>query len=144
MFGALFDAKIEAVRLMDALGRDSIEDAYLKECFLYARVRGNAFVLTFSKDLSFELRYKEEAIVAKMRTLWSERKEELRANGVVFSSVIFEHNAPKPIEIQNEYPKIEDRSNGEFEIRCEQPRLKGMFEKIKSIIKERKANQNTV
>ncbi|MEY4505252.1 MAG: hypothetical protein RL154_1549 [Pseudomonadota bacterium] len=136
MFGALFDAKIEAVRLMDALGRDSIEDAYLKKCFLYARVRGNAFVLTFSKDLNFELRYKKEDIKAKMRILWNDNKEELKANGVVFSSVIFEHNAPKPIEIQNEYPKIEDRSTGEFENRCRDEGLRARIEKIRSIIKE--------
>lgn len=129
---------IERYRTIQKMATVGLEGLTLSSLFRYAKIKGNVLFFVFKHpNAKFEFAYKKEDIKAKMRGYYSTFKTELRAHNVVFNDiqacVIAEpKKEPEPTKRTLEFV---ERSTGDFNITCKDPKLKALFEDIQKTIK---------
>jgi N-acyl-D-aspartate/D-glutamate deacylase len=133
---AFLKEKIELFRKMDNLAKAGILNMGMARFFRYARVKGNTLVFVFECDSKFDFRYAKSMILANLRKAYGADVAGFKKDGIVFSDIACVTIKEEPKLKAKEYPKIEDRSSGEFENRCRDEGLRARIEKIRSIIKE--------
>lgn len=117
-----------------------LEGLTLSSLFRYAKIKGNVLFFVFKHpNAKFEFGYKKEDIKTKMRGYYSLFKEDLKANNVLFKDieacVIAEPKSEEPVKAA---PLIySERSTGDFEIACSDPKLRELFASIQQTIKQK-------
>ncbi|MDD3344625.1 MAG: hypothetical protein PHR87_13750 [Sulfurospirillaceae bacterium] len=131
---------IERHKAIQNIATVGLEGLSLSSLFRYAKIKGNVLFFVFKHpNAKFEFAYKKEDIKAKMRGYYSLFKEDLKANNVLFNTieacVIAEPiKEPEPKKTTLDFV---ERSGGNFEIACSDPRLRALFQDIQKTIKER-------
>lgn len=129
---------MERYKAIQNIATVGLEGLTLSSLFRYAKIKGNVLFFVFKHpNAKFEFGYKKEDIKAKMRGYYSLYKEDLKANNVLFKDieacVIAEPKSEEPVKVA---PLIyAERSTGNFEIACSDPKLTALFEEIKKTIK---------
>lgn len=131
---------MERYRTIQKIATSGLEGLPLSSLFRYAKIKGNVLFFVFKHpNAKFEFAYKKEDIKVKMRGYYSLFKEELKAHNVLFNDiqacVIAE--PPKEPEPKKTTLEFKERSLGNFEIACSDPRLRALFQDIQKTIKER-------
>lgn len=136
---AALNAGLERHRAIQKISTVGLEGLALSALFRYAKIKGNVLFFVFKhQSAKFEFEYKKENIKTKMRGYYSTFSKELKANGVIFTDIrAVVITAPKQ-EVQKPKPLIySERSTGNFEIGCHDPKLRELFASIQQTIKER-------
>lgn len=129
---------MERYKAIQNIATVGLEGLTLSSLFRYAKIKGNVLFFVFKHpNAKFEFGYKKEDIKAKMRGYYSLFKEDLKTYNVVFKDieacVIAEPKSEEPVKAA---PLIYgERSTGNFEVRCSDPKLASLFEEIKKTIK---------
>jgi len=131
---------MERYKTINAIAKAGLEGLTLSSLFRYAKIKGNVLFFVFKHpNAKFEFGYKKEDIKAKMRGYYSLFKEDLKANNVLFKDieacVIAEPKSGEPVKAA---PLIyAERSTGNFEIACSDPKLRELFASIQQTIKQK-------
>jgi len=114
-----------------------LEGLTLSVLFRYAKIKGNVLFFVFNNPtIKKEFECKKEDIKTKMRGYYSAHKEALKANNIVFNDIFFAFIAePKGEKPNRADPLIyAERSKGNFDTACSDPKLTAIFEEIKQTI----------
>ncbi len=129
---------INRYKTIQAIANVGLEGLALSSLFRYAKIKGNVLFFVFKHpNAKFEFGYKKEDIKAKMRGYYSLFKEDLKANNVVFKDIEACVIA-EPKEALHVKPTTliyNERSTGDFEIACADPKLRELFASIQKTIK---------
>ena len=127
-------------KTIQAIATVGLEGLALSSLFRYAKIKGNVLFFVFKHpNAKFEFGYKKEDIKTKMRGYYSTFKRELKAYDVIFNDIQAVVIA-EPQEVLHVKPTTliyGERSTGEFEIACTDPKLRELFASIQKTIKER-------
>lgn len=135
-----FIPNFERYKAIQDIATAGLEGNPLSSFFRYAKIKGNVLFFVFKHpNAKFEFAYKKEDIKAKMRGYYSTFKEALKANNVVFSDIEAVFIAEPKIEKPKRADPIiyAERSKGEFDTTCSDPKLTAIFEQIKQTIKQK-------
>lgn len=128
-------ARYRSIQKIAAIG---LEGLSLSPLFRYAKIRGKVLFFVFKHpNAKFEFGYKKEDIKAKMRGYYSLFKEELKANEVIFNdieAVVIAEPKSEP-KAKKTTLDFSERSTGNFDITCKDPKLRALFEGIQKTIK---------
>lgn len=131
---------MERYRCIQDIAKAGLEGVSLSSLFRYAKIKGNVLFFVFRNDAAkFEFKYKKEHILEQMRAFYKANKERLQNAHIVFKQieacVIAEPiKEPEPKKTTLDFV---ERSRGNFEIACSDPRLRALFQDIQKTIKER-------
>lgn len=122
-------AQARAVRkLSDAL------DEQLRAFFLYGAIKGETLVFFFSHPGALTLfSYRKEAILARMRTIY--KQEKMKPSEILFRRIDARYKPTEPIDRDEISPNVSEKSNGTFEIKCNDPTLAKAFRNIREHIR---------
>lgn len=125
-------------KTIQAIAKAGLEGLTLSSLFRYAKIKGNVLFFVFKHpNAKFEFGYKKEDIKTKMRGYYSLFKEDLKANNVFFKEIEACVIA-EPKEVLHVKPTTliyGERSTGDFDITCTDPKLRELFASIQQTIK---------
>ena len=130
---------LERFSAIQSIARAGLKGVLPDEALLHASLEGQTLFFVVKHPLHVnEFRLKKERVLASMRAYWSEHKNALVAQGIVFKEVQCKAKFNTP-EVEPKETKLiyQERSNGTFENRSKSPQIHALFENIRSIIKER-------
>lgn len=120
-----------------------LEGLPLSGLFAHPSLKGDTLFFVFKHQGALaEFEYKKEDILKNMRTYYKQHAHRLKSHGIVFARVAakarYEAPDPKPEETK---PFFKERSSGDFEIHCTDPKLKKAFESIQNLIRSNRENK---
>ncbi|WP_041963436.1 hypothetical protein [Sulfurospirillum cavolei] len=125
-------------KTIQAIATVGLEGLALSSLFRYAKIKGNVLFFVFKhQNAKFEFGYKKEDIKTKMRGYYSTFNRELKAYDVIFNDIqaVVIAEPQEALHVKPTTLIYGERSTGNFEIACADPKLRELFASIQKTIK---------
>lgn len=130
---------MERYRAIQAIAQAGIDSTPLDGLFRYAKIKGYTLFFVFKADVArFEFKHQKERILERMRAYYLLHKERLQKANALFKEIAaVVISEPKEVNTTSEPLVYNERSTGNFEIACTDPKLRETFLKIQNEIRRK-------